>query len=92
MTKKGISDAVKQLTGISTDKADKAVSTVFQAIGNALARGEEVQILGFGTFKVSEVAERQGRNPATGEYINIPAHKAVRFSAGKSLKDKVNKD
>lgn len=91
MTRKSISDAVKQLTGISPDKADKAVSTVFQAIGNALGRGESVQIPGFGTFKVSDIAERQGHNPATGESITIAAHKAVKFTAGKPLKEKINK-
>lgn len=90
MTKKGISDAVKQVAGITSTQADKAVSTVIQAISNALVRGEEVPLIGFGTFKVVDVPERNGHNPRTGEAITIAAHKNVKFVAGKALKEKVN--
>jgi len=68
---------------ITSDAAIKAVT-------DALVAGEEVSLLGFGTFKVTERAARSGRNPATGETIQIAASKSVSFKAGKALKDKVN--
>lgn len=90
MKKKEISEAVKKVAAITTGQADMAISVVFQSITHALERGDEVQIVGFGTFKVVEIAERQGHNPSTGETITIAAHKAVRFIPGKNLKAKVN--
>lgn len=90
MNKKSTIEAVKAVVkGISLKDAEKAVNTTLQAIANALGRGEEVQLTGFGVFKVVEVAERQGHNPATGETITIAAHKAVRFKPYKDLLDKV---
>lgn len=63
---------------------------MFEAIGAALARGEEFTQIGFGSFSVTERAAREGRNPKTGEPIQIPASKAPSFKAGKKLKEAVN--
>ena len=78
-------------TGLSKKDADTAVNAVFGAIGDALAKGEAVQLIGFGTFSVKERAAREGRNPQTGEVVKIKASKAPVFKAGKALKDAVNK-
>lgn len=76
--------------GFTKKDADKAVAAVFGAIEGALAKGDKVQLIGFGTFEVKDVAEREGRNPQTGESIKIPASKKPSFSASKALKDSVN--
>ena len=70
--------------------ADRAVSAVFAAIGDALARDETVAIAGFGTFSTRSRPARQGRNPQTGESITIAASRAPAFKAGKKLRDIVN--
>ena len=70
--------------------ADRAVSAVFAAIGDALARDEAVAIAGFGTFSTRSRPARQGRNPQTGESITIAASRAPAFKAGKKLRDIVN--
>lgn len=90
MIKQDIISNVKDVAKISGDEAKKAVNTVLQSIENALIRGEEIQLIGFGTFKVTDKPERKGRNPKTGEDIIIPAHKSVSFKAGKAVNDKVN--
>lgn len=76
---------------IGTKKAsEEALEAFIAVISNALSRGERVQIMGFGTFEVANRAERIGRNPSTGETITIPATKAPKFKAGKTLKDYIN--
>ena len=65
-------------------------SELINAISEALAKGESVQLVGFGTFSVKERAAREGRNPRTGEIVRIAAAKSPAFKAGKALKDKVN--
>ena len=76
-----------ELTKVDTEKALKAfIDTVTEELKN----GGKVQLVGFGTFEVAERAERQGRNPKTGESITIPASKSPKFKAGKALKDIVN--
>ena len=76
-----------ELTKVDTEKALKAfIDTVTEELKN----GGKVQLVGFGTFEVAERAERQGRNPKTGEAITIPASKSPKFKAGKALKDIVN--
>ncbi len=77
-------------SGLSKKDATTAVKVVFDAIGDALAKGDKVQLIGFGTFEVRERAAKQGRNPKTGEVIEIAATKAPAFKAGKDLKVKVN--
>ena len=76
--------------GLSKKDAGIALDTAIAAIGDALAKGESVQLIGFGTFSVKERAAREGRNPRTGEVVKIKAAKAPAFKAGKALKDKVN--
>lgn len=72
-------------------KTEDIVSSMLEIITKALAKGEDAVFIGFGTFAVKKRAPRNGRNPQTGETIKIPARKAIRFSAGKSLKEAVNK-
>ena len=75
----------------SERKADEAVSAVFEQITNALARGETVSLVGFGSFTVKDRAARTGRHPQTGAELQIPASRYPLFKAGKMLKDAVNK-
>ena len=70
--------------------AEKAVAATFEAIKTALIEGDKVQVLGFGTFEVRERAARKGRNPRTGEEIEIKSSKLPSFKSGKSLKEAVN--
>lgn len=74
---------------ISKAEAGKALDALTNAIAYTLKQGDAVTLVGFGTFSVSERAERQGRNPATGEAVTIPAGKSPKFKAGKVLKDAV---
>jgi DNA-binding protein HU-beta len=74
----------------SLTNAGKAVEALVGTITEALKRGEEVRIAGFGTFGISERGERQGRNPQTGAPITIAASKVARFTAGKAVKDALN--
>ena len=71
--------------------AEAGLNAVIAAITEALAEGEKVQLIGFGTFETKERAAREGRNPKTGETIKIAASKCPKFKAGKALKDRVNK-
>lgn len=88
--KSEIADHVASSAGLSKKQASEALEAVFEAISEHLADGERVQVSGFGSFSVSERAARDGRNPATGKKIRIPASKSVRFKPGKGLKDRVN--
>jgi len=81
--------AVANSTGLSKTDAGKAVDGVFDAITDALKGGEEVRLVGFGTFSVTSRAASEGRNPRTGQKINIPASKQPKFKAGKGLRDSV---
>lgn len=80
---------VADTTGLAKIDTGKAVDATFEAIGATLARGEEFTLVGFGTFAVTERAAREGRNPKTGEPIQIPASKAPKFKPGKVLKGAV---
>ena len=77
--------------GLTKADATKAVNATFDAITAAIAEGDKVALVGFGTFAVKERAARQGVNPRTGEKVTIAAAKAPAFKAGKALKDAVNK-
>ena len=90
MTKAELINAVAE-TGLTKKAAEAAINAVFESIGNALAKGESFQMLGFGSFSVRERAAREGRNPRTGEPAKIPATKVPVFKAGKTLKEKVAK-
>lgn len=87
MNKTELIAAVAQKTELSKKDAENAVAAVFGSIEDALKAGEKVQLIGFGTFEVRERAEKEGRNPATGETMVIPASKVPAFKAGKALKD-----
>jgi len=82
---------VAESTGQSQTDADNSVKAVFAAITEALGSGDTISIPGFGSFSIRERAARTGRNPQTGKPIQISASKAVKFKAGKTLKDVVNK-
>ena len=90
MNKNDLVSAVADNSGMSKADAAKAVEGVFSAISGALSSGGEVRIVGFGTFSVADRKATTGRNPRTGEAIQIPASKQPRFKAGKGLKDAVN--
>jgi DNA-binding protein HU-beta len=90
MNKAELIDAVSGQTGLAKAEATKAVDAVFDSITGALKSGDTVALLGFGTFAVKARAARPGRNPRTGETIEIPASKVPGFKAGKALKDAVN--
>ncbi|WP_119458601.1 HU family DNA-binding protein [Rhodospirillaceae bacterium SYSU D60014] len=90
MNKNELVGVVADNTGLSRSDAAKAVDGVFDAISSALKGGDEVRLVGFGTFTVSQRAASEGRNPRTGETIQIPASKQPKFKAGKGLKDAVN--
>ena len=90
MNKAELASHVAAETSVPKAKADSVVNAVFAAIGEALARGEKVTIAGFGSFATRSRSARQGRNPATGESIAIPASTAPSFKAGKALRDTVN--
>lgn len=77
-------------TNMSRTEATRAVDAVFTSIADALKKGEEVKIVGFGTFAVTERSASEGRNPKTGEPIQIPASRVPRFRAGKGLKEALN--
>lgn len=91
MTKTELINAVAEKAGFSKKDAEKAVNAVLESITDALTSGEKVQLVGFGTFEVRDRAAREGKNPATGEAIQIEATKVPAFKAGKALKDAVAK-
>ncbi|CAM2772153.1 DNA-binding protein [Dolosigranulum pigrum] len=82
-------DKVADKTGLTKKDSNAAVEAVFDSIQEFLAEEEKVQLIGFGTFEVRERAARKGRNPQTGEEIQIPATKVPAFKAGKNLKEAV---
>jgi len=82
--------AVAEKTGLTKKDADKAVNALFEVVTETLASGERVQIIGFGTFEVRHRAARKGRNPQTGEVIDIAASKLPAFKAGKALRRAVD--
>lgn len=90
MNKAELIDKVAEATEMNKASATRAVEAVFDAITQALKNGDTISLVGFGTFSVGDRAARSGRNPRTGETINIPASKNPRFKAGKGLKDAVN--
>ena len=90
MTKADLISAIANETGFSKKDSETALGSVLGAITGSLKSGNEVRLVGFGTFKVSDRAARTGRNPRTGESIQIKASKVPTFKAGKELKEAVN--
>lgn len=90
MNKAELIDAVAEGADISKAAATRAVDTFIEQVTQTLKKGDQVTLVGFGTFAVKARAARTGRNPRTGESINIPASNNPTFKAGKALKDAVN--
>lgn len=90
MNKGDLAAAVADRTGMTKGDANRAVEAVFGCISEAMRKGEEVRVLGFGNFVVSNRAATMGRNPKTREPIEIRASKQAKFRAGKGLKDALN--
>ncbi len=91
MNKTELVAAIADKTGVSKKDAAASLQAFTEVVAEELKKGEKVQLVGFGTFEVSERAAREGRNPQTGATMTIPASKAPKFKAGKALKDVVNK-
>lgn len=90
MNKTELVAAIAEKTELSKKDAEKALKAFTDVVADELKNGEKVVLAGFGTFEVSERAAREGRNPLTGETIQIKASKAPKFKAGKALKDSLN--
>lgn len=90
MNKNEFIDRVADLSNMSKADATRAVDAVFDAITAALRKGEDVRLVGFGNFSAAKRKAREGRNPRTGETIQIPASTQPKFTAGKGLKDALN--
>lgn len=82
--------AIAEKSELSKKDAEKALKAFTDVVAEELKKGEQIQLVGFGTFKVSERAAREGRNPQTGETMQIKASKTPKFKAGKALKDMMN--
>ena len=91
MNKSDLVAAISAKTGDTKKSAEETLNAFITVVSDALAKGEKVQLVGFGSFEVRKRAARKGRNPQTREEIKIPASKAPVFKAGKALKDLVNK-
>lgn len=90
MKKSEIIASIAENTELSKADIEKVYNATFELFKDELAKGNKISVSGFGTFDISERAEREGRNPQTGETIKIAASKSVKFKAGKELKEKVN--
>lgn len=90
MKKTEIIASLAESIGLSKADVEKVYNATFELFKEELAKGNKISVSGFGTFDISERAEREGRNPQTGETIKIAASKSVKFKAGKELKEKVN--
>lgn len=90
MNKAELVAAIAEKTELSKKDSEKALKAFIDVVTEELTKGEKIQLVGFGTFEVSERPEREGRNPQTGEPMKIAASKAPKFKAGKALKDVIN--
>ena len=90
MNKTELVAAISEKTELTKKDSEKALKALIDVVAEELKKGEKVQLVGFGTFEVSERAARTGKNPQTGAEIKIAACKATKFKAGKALKDAVN--
>ena len=89
MNKEDLVKLVSEKTGITKKAAEQAQKVVIEGICSTLEKGGSISLVGFGSFKVVDRAAREGRNPSTGEKMQIPASKAVKFTPSKSLKERV---
>lgn len=90
MTKTDLVNVINAETAVSKKDTEAVINAAIAAITNALKEGDKVQLIGFGTFEAKATAEREGRNPRTGETIKIAAAKKPAFAASKALKDAIN--
>lgn len=90
MNKTGFISAVAEKANVSKKDAEAIIKAYHDVVGETLAKGEKIQLIGFGNYEVSERAARVGRNPQTKQEITIPASKSPKFKPGKALKDLVN--
>ncbi len=90
MNKTELVAAMADAAGLSKKDTEKALKAFTDVVADELKKGEKVQLVGFGTFEVSERAAREGRNPQSGAVMKIPASKTPKFKAGKALKDSLN--
>ncbi len=91
MNKAELISVMAEKSGMTKKDSEKALNAFIQAVEEALVERDKVQLVGFGTFEVRERSARKGRNPQTGEEIDIPAASVPAFRAGKALKDSINK-
>ena len=91
MNKATLIAKVAEKSELSKKDSESALNSLIEVISDAMAKGEKVQLIGFGTFEAKDRPARVARNPRTGEEVKIAAYKAPAFKAGKALKDKVNK-
>lgn len=91
MNKAELVAAIAEKTELSKKDSEKALKAFVDVVTEELTKGEKIQLVGFGTFEVTERAAREGRNPQTGDTMTIPASKAPKFKAGKALKEIINK-
>ncbi|GHD49793.1 DNA-binding protein HU-alpha [Marinobacter persicus] len=90
MRKPELAAAIAEQTGLTKDKAGEVINAFTDQVSAAAARGEDVTLIGFGTFNIRKREARTGRNPQTGQEIQIPASKTVGFKAGKGLKNAIS--
>lgn len=91
MNKKELVAAIAEKSEVTKKDVEKVMQSFTEVVSEELAKGEKIQMVGFGTFEVAERAEREGRNPKSGEVMTIAASKSPKFKTGKALKDIVNK-
>lgn len=91
MNKKELVAAIAEKSEVTKKDVEKVMQSFTDVVAEELAKGEKIQLVGFGTFEVAERAAREGRNPKSGEVMTIAASKSPKFKAGKALKDIVNK-
>jgi len=89
MTKAELAAKIAEKSGLSKTDAEKALNAFQESVIDAVKKGDKVSLVGFGSFEQTQRSARKGRNPQTGEEINIPASKAPKFTAGKSFKEAV---
>jgi len=93
MTRSALIEKVaERVEGLTLKQTEIVLETVFDSIKDALKRGEKIEIRGFGNFKLKERQARKARNPKTGESVDVPGKKAVRFKAGKALREALNSE
>ena len=91
MTKADLIDALAEQAGLTKVEAEKVVETIFDRIADALAKGDKVEVRGFGSFRIRHRQPRIGRNPKVGTAVEVPAKRVPHFKVGKELQEAINK-